>query len=73
MIILMISFSVSGLLHGEAGLLGQEVEQAQARCRMRRQVPGLEKLGALGWDVDGFTLEEAPEGRGALAGNCLHL
>ena len=48
MIMLTISFSVSGLLHGEAGLLGWAKPGAGCRGVGTR----LERLGALGWDVD---------------------
>lgn len=51
MIMLTISFSVSGLLHGEARLLGQEGGPRQVQDA-EEWVPGLERLGALGWDVD---------------------
>lgn len=52
MIILMISFSVSGLLHEEAGLLGPGGWARPGAEWREEQVPGLERLGALGWDVD---------------------
>lgn len=63
---LTISFSVSGLLHGEARLLGQEGGPGRgAGCARAGTRPG--EAGCSGLGCGQFALEEAPEGRGALA------